>query len=212
MHNGVHDWVVQTQWLHAQSTSSLLIKHAYKTTEAACNAVKGGRNSKPGGDAAIWDCVFPWTICRWGETTLANGSPLINIPELTTQAIDLVYIEEEVETLKAWIRAEKEHAEPRYNSALYDCRLVSFHEALPGTERCTVSGKSVFREAWDKSTFKSSPVFQWLEDTLVPTFEHTEPALAVGETSPPHKAVLFAPLPSQTCLVNSVSAISPQHS
>lgn len=72
MHHSVRDWVVQTQWLHAQSTSDWLIDHGYKTMEAACNAVKGGRKSNPGGYAAIRDCIFPWTIRRWGETTLAN--------------------------------------------------------------------------------------------------------------------------------------------
>lgn len=105
IHHSLCDWVVQTQWLHTQSTSGRLIHHCYKTMEAACKAVKGGRNSNSGGNVAIRDCVFRWTIREWGENNLVNGGSLINIPELTTEAVNLVYTAEEVEAQKASIRA-----------------------------------------------------------------------------------------------------------
>lgn len=68
--------------------------------DTTCNTVKGGNNSSLGSYTVIRDCVFPWTISRWGQTTLAEGRPLINLPGLTTESIDLMYTEEEVETRK----------------------------------------------------------------------------------------------------------------
>lgn len=59
MHHCVRDWVVQAQWLHAQSSSVLLSRYGYQTMDAACKAVKGGKDSSPGSYLAIRDWVIP---------------------------------------------------------------------------------------------------------------------------------------------------------
>lgn len=128
--------------------------------------------------------VYSRAIHRWGETILNDGSALINIPQLTTETLDLVYRGQQMKTLRGWITAQKEHGGLRYNSAVSWWRLASFHTILPRTEGWKVDGKSVFREAWNEATFKNSWIFRWLENTLVPVLEKQVDAVLPFERQP----------------------------
>jgi hypothetical protein len=201
MHHTVRDWVVQAEWLHVKTRNpELLSEHGYSCMEEICNDVK-----KEGdfGEEAYQDmkhCVFPWTIRRWGETRLANGQPLLKIPELLMRNINLEYTSAEAELLRAWVKAEKEANQDRFISALHSWRLASFNLNLPGTERVQVNGKSVHRTEWEANDFAGGPIFRWLEKTFIP--------LLNADVGPvPNKAVLFAPLPAQVYLLDWVGIL-----
>lgn len=70
--------------------------------DTTCDTVKGNRYVNLGGYTAIRNCVISGTIHRWYETSLTNGSILINFPQLRTEAVDLDYIKEEEGKLRNW--------------------------------------------------------------------------------------------------------------
>jgi len=159
----------------------------------------------------------PWTIRRWSESKLANGTPLVRIPKENAHLVDLEWTEEEQAKLKTLVE--------RYTSRgasgawrVHRWHLACFSLVLGDTEdRNDVSGQ--WYNEWPLDTWVDSPIFRWLRDTFLPMLvkesaEYPEPdedeasneallhepesnKCALPPALPPQKAVLFCPLPGQ---------------
>ena len=145
---------------------------------------------------AIKNCVYPWTIRRWGETKGTDGRDLVKVPELKTEEVRLDYTDDEEKWLAEWVQRTKENEKELFQAAVHDWRLaclsadlVTVGDTVPGPAE---SRATVFRTEWDRRTFSGRPIFRWLESTFLPIL--SKPA----KDGPPNKAVVFAPLLGHT--------------
>jgi len=170
-------------------------------------------------DAAHWmiEIAKPWTIRRWSESKLANGTTLVRIPKDNAHLVDPKWTADEQAKLKTIVE--------KYTSwgasgawRVHRWRLACFSLVLGDTEdRNDVSGQ--WYNEWTLDTWVDSPIFRWLRDTFLPMLvnepaEYPEPdeddasnaALlhepesnqsAMPHAPPPQKAVLFCLLPGQ---------------
>jgi hypothetical protein len=159
----------------------------------------------------------PWTIRRWSESQLANGNPLVQIPNENAHLIDLEWTEDKQAKLKA--------LGGKYTSRgssgawrVHRWWLACFSLVLGDTEdRNDVSGQ--WYDVWALVTWVVSPIFRWLRETFLPMLvkepaEYPEPdeddplreALLPEQnrhentlpgSPPPQKAVSFCHLPGQ---------------
>jgi hypothetical protein len=107
-----------------------------------------------------------WTIRRWSESKLANGKPLVRIPQENAHLIDLKWTEEEQAHLKTLVE--------RYTLwgtsgawRVHRWQLACFSLVLEDTKNCNdVSGQ--WHDKWQLNTWVESPIFRWLRETFLP--------------------------------------------
>ena len=89
---------------------------------------------------ALLDCTRPWTIRRWGDTMLPGPGerPLVALPSLHINDIQLKYTEDELENLQTTVEARHEEtkAQSHFCDALYIWRLESFQLGLQDSQFC----------------------------------------------------------------------------
>jgi len=113
MHHTVADMVVQSQWLFAQNEGDGLAKHGPERLAKAVNDAKR-EGDKEEAYKVIKDCIWPWTIRRWGETRDADGKELVKVPQLHTNDIRLEYRPRELKWLPEWVEKTKETEKARF--------------------------------------------------------------------------------------------------
>ena len=108
----------------------------------------------------------PWTRRRWSELKLANGKPLVQIPQENAHRVDLQWTEDEEAKLKTLVE--------RYTSRgasgawrVHGWCLACFSLVLGDTEdRNDISAQWYYE--WPLDTWVDSPIFRWLMDTFLP--------------------------------------------
>lgn len=192
MHNTLADWHIQTRWLFCQQKNDDVATHGPVKLASVISDIKEGEKPMDEIYQKIKECVWPWTIRRWGETKNSDGSSLVRIPDLATNEVRLKYKPDESKWLMDWVRKKKENEKDKFQAAIHDWRLVCLSANLEfDTFR---DGK--YRSTWDPVTFSGGPFFRWLKGTLLPILQK------VPKNGPPNKAVIFAPLPGHTYLLN----------
>jgi len=88
------DTVMEKYGADALESSVKSLMHAIRT-----------KDEEAQNDVAQWmiQIAKPWTICRWSESKLANGAPLVWIPKENATLIDLEWTEEEQAHLKTLV-------------------------------------------------------------------------------------------------------------
>jgi len=169
-------------------------------------------------DAPHWmkQIAKPWMIRRWSESKLANGKPLLRIPQENAHLIGLEWTEEEQANLKTPVKMSTSScASGAWR--VHRWQLACFSLVLGDTEdRSDIPGR--WYNEWPLDTSVGPPIFRRLRETLLPMLvnelaEYPKPdeddasretlppeernENAVTSEPPPQNALLFCLLPGQ---------------
>lgn len=199
--HGMQDWIVMTQWLQVQvKTVEMLDKHGARAMQLAYDASRNGDAAEA--YHALRDAVRLWTIRRWGDTTLPNEKPLVELPPLIIREVKLKFTKDELSQLQKKVhdRYQETTEKLRFCDALYTWRLESFQRGLQESQFLPVQGNSTApRRSWDDVDLVPGPILRWLEDVFLPKF------LERGTPEKIPRAVIFGFLPGQSSLLFWVS-------
>jgi hypothetical protein len=174
--HSLYYWCFQTMWLFSGAPEdpedeTVMDQHGadalYSAVKCLRHAVWTG-DKKPQQDVAhrMIQIAIPWTITRWSESKLANGTPLVQIWKENAHLVDLEWTEDEEAKLKALVE--------RYTSRgssgawrVHRWQLACFSLVLGDTEdRNNVSGQ--WYDEWAIDTWMDLPIFRWLREKFLP--------------------------------------------
>ena len=119
-------------------------------------------------NAAHWmiQIANPWTTRRWSVSKLANGNPLVWIPNENAHLVDLEWTEEEQAKLKTL--AERYTTQGVSGAwRVHQWWLACISLVLGHTEdRNVISGQ--WYNGWPHDTWVDSPIFLWRRDMFLP--------------------------------------------
>jgi hypothetical protein len=149
--HSLYDWCFQTMWLFSgvpddPEDETVMEMHGadalYSAVKSLMHAIRTeDEDAQQGAANRMIQMAKPWTIRRWSESKLANGKPLVWIPKVNANLVDLEWTEEEHAMLKTLVeRYTSQGASGAWRVNRW--RLACFSFALGDTEdRNDMSGQ-----------------------------------------------------------------------